>query len=291
MTSRDLLTRAALLQERDLALLELLLEHRFLTRQQIQMLLFAEHRDPNSGAPVATRTPRAAQRRLQLLRQHELIVRRYLARPDGRREPEPYFCLSPDGARLACTRAELTASERRKRSSDALANPLFVRHALAAAELHCALAAAARTQPEHECRPEWWRGEQATAAAFNDRGAKALLRPDGYTRYRAGADLHHLLVEIDLGTMPLPRLQTKLELYRAYARSGAWQRRYPVFPKLLLLTTSERRISSLYAQLRTPLDYVLLSSTGDQTHTRGPLAPIWRQPGRSQPRPLLEAAP
>ena len=46
---------------------------------------------------------------------------------------------------------------------------------------------------------------------FNDRGVKVLLRPDGYTRYRAGRDIHHLPTEIDLGPMPLPRLRSKLE--------------------------------------------------------------------------------
>jgi hypothetical protein len=288
MTGHTAISEAVALPERDLALLDLLLQHRFLTRRHIQVLLFSEHHDPRSAAPVATRTPRAAQRRLQLLRKQGLIVRRYLAGPDGRRDPEPYYCLSPDGARLACARAELTATEQRRHRSDALANPLFVRHALAAAGLHCALVAAARQQPAHECRPDWWRGEQATAAVFNERGTKALLRPDGYTRYRAGADIHHLLAEIDLGTMPLPRLQAKLELYRAYTRSRAWQSRYPVFPKLLLLTTSERRISRLHQQLDSLPELVLLTSTHQLLHLHGPLAPIWQQPGRAALRPLLE---
>ena len=185
---------------------------------------------------------------------------------------------------------QVLAAERRKRAADALANPLFVRHALAAADLHCALVTAARSQPAHECRPEWWRGEHASAHYFADRGTKLLLRPDGYARYRAGGDIHHLLAEIDLGTMPLPRLLAKLELYRGYARSRAWRSRYPVFPKLLLLTTDQRRISRLHQQLHAPFDYVVLSSTYDDLHAYGLLASIWQQPGRSEPRPLLQAA-
>jgi hypothetical protein len=290
MTSTDSLARAAALTERDLALLDLFLQHRFLTRRHIQGLYFNEHRDPRTGAPTTTRTPRAAQRRLQQLRQSGLLVRRYLAQPDGRRNPEPYYCLTPDGARLACARAELPHAERRKRSADALANPLFVRHALAAADLHCALVTAARSHPMHKCQPQWWRGEHVTAHQFADHGTKALLRPDGYTRYRAERDVHHLLAEVDLGTMPLPRLQAKLELYRGYARSGAWQSRYPVFPKLLLLTTEQRRITRLHHELHAPFDYVLLSSTHDHLRAHGPLAPIWQQPGRDDPRPLLDPA-
>jgi Replication-relaxation len=288
MTRADAIEQAAALPERDLALLDLLLQHRFLTRRHIQTLYFSAHHDPHSGDLRATRTPRTAQRRLQLLRRRGLLVRRYLAAPDGRRDPEPYYCLTADGARLACARAELTAAEWRKHASDALANPLFVRHALAAAELHCALTCAAREHHDHECRPHWWRGEDATAAGFNDRGLKVLLRPDGYTRYRAGRDIHHLLAEIDLGTMPLPRLRSKLELYRAYARSRAWQERYPVFPKLLLLTTSERRINQLLEQLGSLRELVLLAGTHERLHLHGPLAPIWQQPGRPGLRPLLE---
>jgi Replication-relaxation len=286
MSRPDLIDQAVALPERDLALLDLLLQHRFLTRRHIQTFYFSAHHDPHSGDLRATRTPRPAQRRLQLLRRRGLLVRRYLAAPDGRRDPEPYYFLTQDGARLAC--AQLTAGERRKHTSNALANPLFVRHALAAAELHCALAAAARAHHEHECRPQWWRGEDATAATFTDRGLKVLLRPDGYTRYRAGRDIHHLLAELDLGTMPLPRLRSKLELYRAYARSRAWQECYPVFPKLLLLTTSERRLNRLNEQLGSLRELVLLASTHERLQLRGPLAPIWQQPGRPGPRPLLE---
>lgn len=291
MTTHSPPVGAAALTERDLALLDLFLQHRFLTRLHIQRLYFSHHRDPRSGTPVTTRTPRAAQRRLQQLRRSGLLARRYLALPDGRRDPEPYYCLTADGARIAGARAELPLAERRKHSSDAFANPLFVRHALAAADLHCALVTAARSQPSHNCEPHWWRGEHATAQQFADRGAKALLRPDGYTRYQTGRDIHHLLAEIDLGTMPLPRLRAKLELYRAYARSGSWQSRYPVFPKLLLLTTSHQRISRLHQQHQTPFDYVLLTSTHHALHEYGPLAAIWQQPGHDRPRPLLDAAP
>jgi len=289
MNTSKLLTAAARLPERDLALLDLLYQHRYLTRRQIQLLYFSEHRDPRDGRVVATRTPRMAQRRLQRLREASLLVRRHLMEADGRRDLEPYYCLSPDGARLVAHRNNLPARETRKRTADALANPLFVRHALAAGNLHCALARAARTHPWHQCRPEWWRGEQAVSQQFADRGATVLLCPDGYTRYQAGHDIHHLLAEIDLGTMPIRRLVAKLERYRAYVRSRAWQSRYPVFPKLLLLTTSSRRIAAAHAELEPLPELVLLSSTHADLHQHSPLAAIWRQPGHSEPRPLLEA--
>lgn len=291
MNPHQLLAAAARLPERDLALLDLLYQHRYLTRRQIQLLYFSGHRDPRDGQLIQTRTARPAQRRLQALRETGLLVRRRLLQADGRRDPEPYYCLSPDGARLVAHRNQLPLAETRKRSADALANPLFVRHALAGGELHCALVHAARGRPQDECRPEWWRGEQAASQQYRERGTSVLLCPDGYTRYQAGRDIHHLLVEIDLGTMPIRRLAAKLERYRAYARSRAWQDRYPVFPKLLLLTTQDRRITALHAQLEPLPELVLLSSTHAELRRHGPLAAIWRQPGRRRPRPLLEAQP
>lgn len=277
MNTRRLITTASQLRERDLAVLDALYQHRFLTRRHLQRLYFT---DPGS--------PRPAQRRLHRLRSDGLILRRSLAQPDGSRDPEPYYCLTPDGAQVVAHRNQLAINETRKRAADALANPFYVRHALAGADLHCALVAAARSHPAHRCPPEWWRGETEAQAQFVERGTTIWLRPDGYSRYQAGHDIHHLLAEIDLGTMRLPRLSEKLDRYRSYSRSGVWHARYPVFPKLLLLTTSSERITDLYRQLDTPAEFVLLAATHSDLQRHGPLAAIWRQPGLPEPRPLLQ---
>jgi hypothetical protein len=280
MTTRQLIMRASRLRERDLALLDGLYQHRFLTRQQLQILFFT---DPGS--------PRPAQRRLHRLRDDGLIARRALALPDGRREPEPYYCLTPDGAQLVAHRNQLPLTEARRRAADAISNPLFVRHALAGGDLHCALIRAARTEPAHRCLPEWWRGELAVEARFAENGKPTLLRPDGYTRYQAGDDIHHLLLEVDLGTMSLPRLLAKLDRYRAFSRSRSWRDRYPVFPKLLLLTTSRERVDSLCAALAPLNELVLLAATHADLRRHGALAAIWQQPDRPEPRTLLHATP
>jgi hypothetical protein len=214
-------------------------------------------------------------------------LRRRLALSDGSRDPEPYYALTPDGAQVVAYRNQLPTRQLRKRAGDALSNPLYVRHALAAADLHCALVQAARTHPGHCCPVEWWQGEQAAEASFTDHGRQLLLRPDGYSRYQAGADIHHLLVEIDLATMNIPRLQAKLDRYHAYHHTDQWRDRYPVFPKLLLLTSSHDRIDDLYQRLDPEPEFLLLASTHNDVHQQGPLAAIWQQPGQPQQRPLL----
>ena len=289
MNDRQLITTATRLPERDLNVLEALHEHRFLTCRQIATLYFAQHTDPRSGETITTLTRRVAHRRLAGLRHGGLILRRALPRAGGGREPEPYYCLTADGARLVTWRRDLPGRSARQRTGDALTGPLFVRHALAEADLACALTAAARAHTGHRCPPDWWQGEHAISHNFNARGTTLLLCPDGYTRYQADQQLHHLLVEIDLGTMTIPRLHAKLDRYRAYARSGAWKERYPVFPKLLLLTTSDSRISALHQRLAVLPELVLLTATHNDLHEYGPLAAIWQQPGQPQPRTLLEA--
>jgi hypothetical protein len=265
-----------------------LYEHRYLTRRQIQALYFADYPELQPGRPVATASPRPAQRRLHRLRQSGLIHRRALTATDGSREHEPYYCLTLDSATLIAHRHHLHPAETRKRAVDVLAHQQFVRHALAGAELDCALVRSARTHPGHSCLPDWWQGEQAASVEFADRGRPVVLRPDGYSRYQAGREIHHLLIEIDLGTMSLARLETKLDRYRAYSRSGAWRSSYPVFPKLLLLTTTEQRIAALQRRLEPLPELVLLAATHADLRERGPLAAIWQQPGHLQPRPLLE---
>lgn len=290
MTTTALIERALPLPERDLALLEALYEHRFLTARQIRILLFHQHPDPRTRMIVPTRTARVMYRRLALLRQHGLLHRRVLRRPDGSREAEPYYCLSATGAKLVAWRRELPA-DARTRAGDALAGPLFVRHALASAELACALVGAARAHPGHACEPGWWQGERSSRHSFRHRGRPVVLDPDGYTRYQTASQLHHLLVETDRATSTLARLAGKLERYSAYARSGAWQERYPVFPKLLLTTTSKQRLATLLARIQPPSEFALLCTTAADLEEQGPLAPIWRQPGAPAPRRLLEAPP
>lgn len=290
-TTATLIEQALPLPERDLALLEALYEHRFLTGRQIRTLFFHQHPDPRTRALVPTRTPRVMQRRTALLRQQGLLHRRVRYRSDGSRDADPYYCLSRAGAQLVAWRRDLPASEVRARAGDALAGPLFVAHSLACAELACVLVTAARTHDGHACEPGWWRGERSSRHSFRFRGRTLTICPDGYTRYQADRQQHHLLVEVDRATSTLTRLAAKLDRYSAYAGSGAWQELYPVFPKLLLTTSSEQRLATLLARIEPPREFVLLSTSTAELAHRGPLAPIWRQPGAHAPRALLERQP
>jgi hypothetical protein len=56
------------------------------------------------------------------------------------------------------------------------------------------------------------------------------------------------MVEIDRGTMSIPRLSRKLSLYLGWVASGVWEERHPYVPALLVLTTTPRRVEQVVAK-------------------------------------------
>jgi hypothetical protein len=56
------------------------------------------------------------------------------------------------------------------------------------------------------------------------------------------------MVEIDRGTMSIPRLSRKLSLYLRWVDSGTWSERHPYVPGLLVATTTPRRVEQVVAK-------------------------------------------
>jgi hypothetical protein len=72
--------------------------------------------------------------------------------------------------------------------------------------------------------------------------------PDAFVVVREGEAECHVMVEIDRGTMSMPRLSRKLSLYLAWVASGVWQERHPYVPALLVATTTPRRVEQVVAK-------------------------------------------
>lgn len=86
--------------------------------------------------------------------------------------------------------------------------------------------------------------------AFRAGGRESAVVPDASLVLRSGEAQWHALVEIDLGTMSMTRLSTKLGLYLAWARSGAWRAEHSYLPPLLFLTTTARRVDATLQKFR-----------------------------------------
>ena len=204
----------------DHGILGLLRLHRVLTTPQLITL---------------TRRPeRTIDYRLSRLRERSLVDR---SRPYAASGSAPfYWWLTRAGARLV----EGTSPAPGKGTP----NPLFLRHTAAIAGLYVAL---------FDVGPsvgltlsEWRRDEDAWEDWSGYRGS-GRIRPDAYAEVHLDVDgqdgVAGAFVEVDFATMDQARLRAKVARHRSYCNDTIWWDRHPCCPALLLVTTSEARVS------------------------------------------------
>lgn len=118
----------------------------------------------------------------------------------------------------------------------------FMEHAGAITGLYVALWRLAPTlgweivrfDREAEGREEFCTGDRPSAVV-----------PDVALVIRAGEAEYHAMVEVDLGTMSMPRVAKKLGLYCSWARSEVWREIHPYLPVVLFLTTTPKRVERI----------------------------------------------
>lgn len=205
-------------------------DHQLLVLLNAYRILTTPHLIALSGRPERT-----VDYRLTRLRTAGLVDR---TRPYAASGSAPFFWwLTRSGAHVV----EGTSPAPGK----ATPNPLFLRHTAAIAGLYVALF---DVGPIIEMRCESWvRDELAWEDWKPTLGRTKHLRPDAYVEVslevdgevgRAGA-----FIEVDFATMDQPRLRAKVARHRDYCSDRAWWDRHPGCPALLLLTTSEARVT------------------------------------------------
>jgi protein involved in plasmid replication-relaxation len=236
--SRSYLTRSELeavatqLSARDEAVLLAVTRLRFMSGRQLERLCFSQ---PDADTVA---TARAARR--SLLRLTELgLLDRLERRVGGVRRGSAGFVyyLAPWGQRLAVLCGWLP--ERRRRRSLA-PGTLFVRHALAVAELHVRLREADRAKRfellELTAEPACHRRFAGVG------GQRLMLKPDSFVVVASGQWQDNFMVEIDRGTEGSRTLERQLRLYAAYYATGQEQAERGVFPRVLWLAPDARRV-------------------------------------------------
>lgn len=234
LTAARLRELAATLSDRDYAVLQEITALRFISGAQIARLCFADADEPTVNV-------RAARRALLRLTRLEVLER--LPRPVGgvRRGSAGFvYHLAPAGQRLGIERGWLP--ERRTRRPQ-IPGRLFVRHALAVAELHTRLVGGERAGRfellERSAEPTCWRNSK-------DRpGQPTVLKPDSYVRLGVGTYEDSYFIEIDRGTEGSRAIERQLSRYLTYHRSGREQAERGVFPKVLWLATEARRAEAI----------------------------------------------
>lgn len=118
----------------------------------------------------------------------------------------------------------------------------FLRHAAAITGLYAALL---RLAPTLGWEVLSWARETEAREEFTVGNRRSAVVPDVALVLRAGEATYHTLVEVDLGTMSIPRATRKLGLYAGWVRTRAWEERHPYPPVVLFLTTTERRAEKI----------------------------------------------
>ena len=231
-------TLQSMVMPRDMEILRLIREHRFLTTKQIQRLLFSDH--ASTGAAI-----RACIRVMTRLELRALIFK--LSRQiGGIHAGSGSYIWGIDDAGDRLLRAESVAKDsKRQRTFDP--SPLFLAHTLAVAETRVMLTEAAHRAElelvEVTTEPANWR-------TFVGRGGTTqTLKPDLHTVTALGAFEDHWFIEIDNGTESLPTVINKCQIYQRYFESGREQKASGVFPKVIWLMMDARRRSNLLAAI------------------------------------------
>ena len=235
-----LVTLATSLSARDISVLELLHEHRFLTTTHLYALLFEEkHANEGTGLRVCRRV-------LARLHRHHLIdqLPRRVGGYGAGSSAGVWF-LTPTGQRLRSLARGDGANLPPARVRDP--STRFVAHTLAVADVRVRLHQAARAGRfairTLETEPRCWR------PYLGLHGVRETLKPDlALTTISADGQYEDAwFLEVDLGTEHLPTVLGTCGPYETYRRTGTEQAKRGAFPLVVWITTTGERAEKLRA--------------------------------------------
>jgi hypothetical protein len=219
-----------ILSERDMEILRSVAQLRFISGSQLRRM------HVHGGTHLGNE--RVARRVLQRL--VELGVLDRLERRIGGPTPsgsEGYVYLLANGGHHLAHRRELLARARRRRAS--VPGQMFVRHALAVAELHTRLIEQERSSglccAVRQAEPACWRRFTGTG------GETMILKPDTFLRLRENGRERDYLIDVDRGTEGSRTLERRLGTYLEY-HAHTLDYREDEFPRVLWLAHTEKRV-------------------------------------------------
>jgi Replication-relaxation len=219
-----------ILSQRDLEILETVAQLRFVAGSQLQRM------HVTSGTRLGNeRVSRRVLQRLVSLEVLDRLERRVGGAATG---SEGYVYVLAVGGQYLAHKREVLAKRRRRRAT--VPGQLFVHHALAVSELHARMVEADRAARfqllERTAEPACWR------PFLRADGAKLILKPDSYAQVSIEGERVRYLIDVDRGTEGSRTLDRRLRIYCQYHSSGYEQARHGVFPKVLWLARTDKRM-------------------------------------------------
>ncbi len=220
------------LTERDSQIIIAVYEHRLLRRDQIERLFFTQTAPCNQ--------------RLMRLFQHGYLQR--IFKPVSFGSSQAVYALDKLGADLVS--AELGVERNRikwKRKNNQV-EMFFMEHTLAINDFYVNL----RKYVDHTPGLEllfWQRESKELMDRVPDPDGKRHhlpICPDAFFAIRSKAGNSYFFLEVDMGTMPLGRFQTKVQAYRQYWKTGLYTSKYGFKSfRVITVAKSSRRLEGL----------------------------------------------
>ena len=235
------------LTNRDRRIISLVWAYRYLTRLQMQKLLFSRRADgkEHSQKNIVTR-------RLMLLYQNGYLDRIHSPIAPHLGSSPIVYCLARKGARFLAMEKDIEVVElpwQRRQRDRAL---LFLQHNLAINDFRIAVTLAADREG-HEI-PEWLDerslSEHQVKAVLRDIaqevGRRGAIVPDAYFTLSVGARRASFFLEVDRGHTEGRRIREKVRIYRQYYDRGLHEQHFDFKRfRVVTVTTSDRRLASL----------------------------------------------
>ena len=228
------------LTPRDLQILEWIHRCRFLTREQIQRLLFTP------GAESSCK------RRLTLLFHNSYVGRLFLPLRNAYGASRAVYYLHRAGVRLLAHTRRLEAGLTERPWREGEREEVFLSHTLDINEVRIAFTLACR---QRGLKLEWL--DERTLRRLDVRQrlrgpvTAAVILPDAYFTIGEGDAVDGFALEVDRGTVPERRMRARMTAYGEWAASGTYRRRLPAASlRVLFAITSWDRDGQRLAHLK-----------------------------------------
>lgn len=233
----ELLRIKDVMPERDMAVLQLIDRHRYLTTKQVQSFAFTDHGSDESAARIA---------RFVLARLNRLALVKALPRRVGGvrgGSAARIWQLAPAGARLLRDEGQTFRTHE--------PSLRFLQHCLAIADVHLGIRALGALQAVESVdvftEPDCWRRFVGPA------GERRLLQPDLAATLRTQEYIDRWFIEVDLGTESIPTVLKKCGQYESYRATGVEQADHRAFPLVIWIFSRPDRAEKVRTSiLRSP---------------------------------------
>ena len=265
------------LTPRDVSIILSVYENRFLKRDQIQRLHFAD----------ASRI--ACSMRVKKLYEHKFLDR--FEKPVIRGSHQLIYALDKRGADVVAATLEIDRHKVRWNRANNRVEFLFLEHTLGISEFRICLDVALVGRPEELIF--WQRGDKSHLRRISVTGAKKkyfVVAPDAFFGIQSGRGKHIFFLEVDMGTETLSRFVEKIVAYKRYWKSRQYTEEYGFNHfRVLTVAESERRLGNLIqATGKAGGQKMFLFTTFQAIQDNSPLGRVWLSPISDSPTSLLE---